>query len=140
MAFNFTFNTFPLHFWLDNHQDSFPHWFNSFINIFSKSVFESVFDSYRNLFKCFMAYIFFSKAWVRSLLLTQLKSFSIGLKSVELEGMLNLITATVSEDCLAFYCFIQDIYLEETFGFLESCIKWKFFESAFWWNLRTCLH
>ena len=78
-----------------------------------------------------MAYIFFSKAWVRSLLLTQLKSFSIGLKSVELEGMLNLITATVSEDCLAFYCFIQDIYVEETFGFLESCIEWKFLKMGF---------
>ena len=41
--------------------------------------------------------------------------------------MLNLIAPTLSKACLAFYCFVQDIHLEETFASLKRLkVFWKF--------------
>ena len=91
-------------FWLHNHQHSFWHRFNSFVNTFGSSVLKSVSDSYRKLANVSL-FIYFSKAWVRSSLLRKLKIFSIVLKSGERGAMLKLIAPTVSKACFAFLPF-----------------------------------
>ena len=75
---------YSLPYWLDNHQ----HRFNSFINIFGRGVFKSVFDSYRKLFECFIICIFFES--LSTYFTFDIKGFSIGMKFGE-RCMLNLI-------------------------------------------------